>query len=226
MNKTEADELIYKVTHNLRGPLNSLIGLANVAVNDVSDPKSLFYFNKMKESAEKLKSFVDDLLSLTNIKDNHISVENVNFHKIIDEILVSLQYLDNFKFIDFNVNIQQYTNFNTDIPSLYSVLQNIIENSIKYFDSSKPYSFIKIRVNVTDESAKIEIEDNGIGIDQQYIHKITDMFFRASEKSNGNGIGLFIVKKTVERLNGTFNIKSKLGEGTTTSLVFKNSEIK
>ena len=142
---------------------------------------------------------------------------------MIDDILSSLQYLPNYKKIDILINIQQHVDFYSDGVVLYSILQNIVENSIKYCDLSKNYSFLKIKVQVNEERTRVEFEDNGIGIEEGYLDKVTEMFVRASENSTGNGIGLFIVKKSVEKLNGDMQIKSKKGTGTTTVLSFRHS---
>lgn len=216
--------ILYKVTHNLRGPLNSIIGLSNIAISESTDEKSTFYLNKIKQSAEKLSGFVDDLLNLSKITSSESSnSDKINFQSMIDDILSSLQYLPNYKKIDILINIQQHVDFYSDGVVLYSILQNIVENSIKYCDLSKNYSFLKIKVQVNEERTRVEFEDNGIGIEEGYLDKVTEMFVRASENSTGNGIGLFIVKKSVEKLNGDMQIKSKKGTGTTTVLSFRHS---
>ncbi len=215
--------ILYKVTHNLRGPLNSIIGLSNIAISDRNDDKTNFYLEKIKLSAEKLSGFVDDLLNLSKITSSEsANIEKINFQSTIDDILSSLQYLPNYKKIDILINIQQFVDFYSDEIVLYSVFQNIIENSIKYCDASKPYSFLRIKIHVTEERTRIEFEDNGIGIEESRLDKVTEMFVRASENSTGNGIGLFIVKKSIEKLNGSLEMKSKEGNGTVTTLVFNH----
>jgi len=225
-NKGQANEidanLIYKVTHNLKGPLNSIIGLSDIALSENKDDTIAIYLEKIKLSAEKLTLFIDDLLNLSKISATESAkTDKIFFQNIIDDILSSLQYLPNYKNMDVLINIQQYVDFYSDAVVLYSVMQNIIENSIKYYDSNKPYSFLKIRIYVTEESTKLEFEDNGIGIDEHHLNKVTEIFVRAAESSTGNGIGLFIVKKSIEKLNGTMQIESKQGFGTSTKLTFK-----
>lgn len=220
--------LLYKVSHNLRGPLNSIIGLANLGLNEASvqDTKSAFYFEKIKVSAERLNRFIDELIQFSKITIVNAADDKIYFQNMLDTIVSSLQFLDNFKKINFNINVQQYSDFYSDSGVLYSIMQNIIENSIKYCDVDKPYRYISIKIKVHNERTKIEIEDNGIGIDEAHIDKITDMFVRATDKSTGNGIGLFIVRKSVEKLGGSMAIHSKLGIGTTTVIIFENSKPK
>jgi signal transduction histidine kinase len=73
---------------------------------------------------------------------------------------------------------------------------------------------MKINVTVDKEKAVINFEDNGIGIDQEYISRVFDMFFRATMQREGAGLGLYIVKETVDKLKGTIRIESEMGEGT------------
>ncbi|MFN0047904.1 MAG: sensor histidine kinase [Cytophagales bacterium] len=223
-NTTEIDpNILYKVTHNLRGPLNSIIGLSNIALAESNNNNTTHYLEKIKLSAEKLSGIIDGLLNLSKITSTESSsYDKINFQNIIDDILNSLQYLPNYKKIDIVINIQQYVDFYSDSVVLYSVMQNIIENSIKYFDTDKAYSYLKIKIQVRQERTLIAFEDNGIGIEKSNIDKVTEMFVRGSESSTGNGIGLFIVKKSIEKLNGKLDITSQKGIGTTTSLIFEN----
>ncbi len=94
-------------------------------------------------------------------------------------------------------------------------MTNIFSNAIKYQDLQKRNRFIKIAAHVTEEFCDLSIEDNGIGIEPEFQEKIFDQFFRATDQSQGTGLGLFIVKDTIERLKGSIKVKSKRGNGTT-----------
>jgi len=78
-------------------------------------------------------------------------------------------------------------------------------------------------VEVTEEEAYIEFSDNGIGIGEEHLHRIFDMFYRANHNAKGSGLGLFIFKETLTKLNGTVRVKSREGEGTTFSIQLPNS---
>jgi signal transduction histidine kinase len=94
------------------------------------------------------------------------------------------------------------------------ILNNFISNGIRYFDPAKSLPFIEIRMVVDEKEAQITIEDNGIGIKEEEVENIFKMFYRASESSKGSGLGLFIVKESVDRLGGKITVASKLGKGT------------
>src|SRR5690349_23419297 len=102
---------------------------------------------------------------------------------------------------------------------LYLILLNIVSNAIKYYDPGKERSFVRMHVRRGSEQAIIEIEDNGIGIPQELQQRVFDMFYRATESSEGSGLGLFIVKETIEKLGGTIELSSVPGAGTTFRLV-------
>jgi signal transduction histidine kinase len=95
------------------------------------------------------------------------------------------------------------------------VLSNLIDNSLKYSDINKGKSFIRIEAAEDNEAKLILVKDNGVGIDQLYIDKIFNMFYRASERSKGSGLGLYIVKETLNKINGSIQVQSILGSGTT-----------
>jgi signal transduction histidine kinase len=103
----------------------------------------------------------------------------------------------------------------TDSMRLKIVLSNLIDNSLKYRDEKKEKPFIRIEAAERDDVKLIIVKDNGVGIDQLYLEKIFHMFFRASEHSKGSGLGLYIVKETLNKINGTIQVESSLGMGTT-----------
>lgn len=110
----------------------------------------------------------------------------------------------------------------TDIARLRVVLHNLIGNALKYCDPQKESQEIAIRVVAHEDATCIEIEDNGVGIAPEHQDKIFDMFYRASEQSNGSGLGLYIVRETLARLNGSIQLKSALGQGSTFTLWLPN----
>jgi signal transduction histidine kinase len=95
------------------------------------------------------------------------------------------------------------------------LFNNLISNAIKYHDMSKENPYIKVDVLVTANNALIEVEDNGLGIEEEFQSRIFDMFFRANKTVSGTGLGLFIVKGAIDKLKGTIKLKSKSKQGTT-----------
>ncbi|MBA4058487.1 MAG: hypothetical protein C0490_27465, partial [Marivirga sp.] len=105
---------------------------------------------------------------------------------------------------------------------LLIIFNNIIVNGVRYRDGRKNNSFLKIEIASDESGAIIKFSDNGIGIPEEYTDKIFKMFFRANADSKGSGLGLYIVKGAVEKLNGKIHVSSVLGEGTTFSIEIPN----
>lgn len=102
------------------------------------------------------------------------------------------------------------------------MLNNIISNSIKYYNPYDPKPYLDIDVVITRSEAILNISDNGIGMNQEQLSRIFDMFYRASEDSYGSGIGLYIVKEVVDTLNGSINVESTIGEGSSFMITLPN----
>ena len=113
------------------------------------------------------------------------------------------------------LNLDEATPWYSDALRVKTIVTNIFSNAIKYSDLQKQNPFIKIATRINPEFCEITISDNGIGIDGEFQEKIFDLFFRATDQANGTGLGLFIVKDTIERLNGTITVTSEVGQGTT-----------
>jgi signal transduction histidine kinase len=109
-------------------------------------------------------------------------------------------------------------------PALLTIiLTNLIENAINFRKTyGREKSFVRVLLDSENGYIKLIIEDNGIGIIEQYLDKIFDLYFRANEQSKGNGLGLYLVKKAVSLLNGTIEVKSEIELGTTFTIQLPN----
>ena len=101
-------------------------------------------------------------------------------------------------------------------------MNNLISNAIKYLDQSKQKSFFAITATIDKKKATLLFQDNGIGIDNLLLPKVFDMFFRATNKNEGSGLGLYIVKEAAEKLHGKIEIESRVGTGTLFSIEIPN----
>ena len=216
----ELDSYMYRTAHDIKGPLKSIKGLANLGVMDVRN--SIAYFEHIKTTVDKLEAVVKDLLYITRL--NKLTAKNVeiNFTVLVDEVLAALKHLPEFDKIRFDVKIEMPLPFYSEKTALYSVIQNLIENAIKYRMARTEASFLKITIKSDKDKALLEFEDNGIGIPQEHQDKIFNMFFKLNHDDHSSGLGLYIVKLSVEKLKGTIQLKSSEGQGTTFSIILKN----
>ncbi|MCB0495073.1 MAG: tetratricopeptide repeat-containing sensor histidine kinase [Cyclobacteriaceae bacterium] len=212
----ELDNFVYKVSHDLRGPISSLMGLNNVVKLDIKDEKSLKYFGMYHSQIQRLENIILDFIDLTRIKESKIVKSKIDFNQLIDQCINAYNYMPNFDSINFSINVDKSLDFHSDKSSVNSIIQNLIENAIKY-TSLKNSPFVEVDVSSTEckEYVKIIVRDNGIGIQEEYKGKIFDMFFRANSEVQGSGLGLYILKTATERLRGEVELESEYEKGTT-----------
>ena len=209
----ELDSFVYSVSHNLRAPLMSVLGLLNLVKKDDCDTPEVF-LSMMEHSIHKLDDTLKEILDYSRNARNEIVGEEVNVKGLVEDSIERLKYLAGSEKIEKQLDIDGRLLFHTDGSRLAVVFNNLLSNSIKYRDPNKRNQFIYISIGITGESLNIIFSDNGIGIREELIPRIFNMFFRATEKSDGAGLGLYIVKETIEKLGGTIQVKSALGEGT------------
>ncbi len=219
----ELDSFVYKASHDLRSPLSSILGLAEIAskTDDIDEIRSCIRMIKDRVGAQD--RFIRDIIDYARNSRQETQAEKINLKLFVLQIIETLIYNEGAKELDFIVDVPDETEIVSDPIRLSVIISNLIGNTIKYQDTNKEYRKVKITSTKNQNSIDICIEDNGIGIGSQYHSKIFDMFFRATDRSKGSGLGLFIVKETVVKLGGSIRFTSTLGEGTTFTLNLPNS---
>lgn len=221
----EMDSFVYSTSHDLKAPLKSLLGLIRVAQIEF-ERNTLDTFNEyaqlMEKSIVKLDGTIQKILVHTANSRSEIELEAVELKQIIEEIFEKLTFLDGYERIQKTIRVEGHSHMVSDQNRLIVIFNNLISNAIKYCDISKSNPFININIQNTAKETTIIFEDNGIGIEDDYIGKVFNMFFRATEKSEGSGLGLYIVKEIIEKLGGSINVRSKIREGTTFTIVLPN----
>lgn len=213
----ELDNFVYSISHNLRAPLTSVMGLLNLAHLEEQTTSLEQLHLRMRCSIEKLDETLKEILDYSKNVRNGLNIEQISWKTIIDNSFKKLEYLDS-KSISKIIDIDAAgATFLSDPSRLEIIFHNLFSNAIRY---SKQHadSYIKVTVEVSNIGAQITVQDDGIGIKEIYLPKVFDMFYRATEKSDGAGLGLYIVRETVARLNGSIKIESVLGRGTIVQL--------
>jgi signal transduction histidine kinase len=220
----EMDSFIYSVSHNLRAPLMSVLGLVDLASREDIDRGSYFqdYFSMMNNSIAKLDDTLKEILDYARNSRQQIVHQKIDFRKTIEESLERLKYLEGFDAMQSNITIKADGAFYSDEYRITVIMNNLISNAINYRDHAKDVCILNIGVLITKEKALVSVEDNGIGIPEEYRPKIFNMFFRGTVKSKGAGLGLYIVRETISKLNGRIAIHSDYGKGTTVELELPN----
>ena len=210
----ELDAFVYKASHDLKGPLASIIGVTNIAKEEVTDQKAHDYFQLIAQSAKRLDRILMDLIDVTRINKGEISLEEIHLKELVKDIINSLEHQPEVRQVQFEIQNRLTRNVISDQKLLGSVLQNLITNGINYRDPSKPQSWIQISLSNNEEVATVSVTDNGKGIPERRIQKVFDMFYRGDKTSKGSGLGLYIVRNALEKLGGTYKLESTEGQGT------------
>jgi len=214
----ELDRFVYSASHNLRSPLMSVLGLLNIARKEVINNETsrlLEYFNMMDESIEKLDTTLKEIVDYSKNSRVDVSIEKVNLRGIILECLDKLKYIDGANRLKTEIILNDHEVIFCDPYRLKVIFINLISNAIKYRDTNKSENRLIITINCSPHKISVSLKDNGIGIHSGYVNKVFDMFYRASDKSSGAGLGLYIVKETIDRLKGKVSIDTAIGEGST-----------
>ncbi len=222
----ELDRFVYSASHDLRAPLASSLGLINISRITQDENERISYLNMMEQSLNKMDKIIQDITDYSRNARLEIECEEIYFESLIADVIQRLKYLEHIDDVNIHTFVEGETKFYTDKIRLYVVLINLISNAIKYHKYNDSNPFINIKVNIKAEKAHILVEDNGIGIEEKHLDKIFGMFFQAARESSGSGLGLFVVKETINKLEGTIHVQSKLKEGTCFEVILPNAATK
>jgi signal transduction histidine kinase len=192
----------------------SVKGLLNMIKIDPEQKNTAHYLELIERSVGKLDNFISDIINYSRNSRMDILPKEIDFHAMVQESIDSLKFMDGAEQVRSIKNISARAPFYSDYGRLLIIFNNIISNAVRYRAQWKDDSFLEIHIETTPEKAIIQFKDNGVGIAEEYIEKIFKMFFRANADSKGSGLGLYIVKSAVEKLNGHVKVYSTLGEGT------------
>ena len=209
---TELDHFVYSVSHDLRAPIASILGLTNLAKSETDMKSVKEIISKIQNSASQQDKFIGEILDISRNARLVVKAEKVNFSEIVDEAFEYGRYGYPNKNIEKELDIRQEGPFSSDKQRLKVIFNNLIANSLRYTNGKKP--LIKVSIQANDKIAHITITDNGIGIGKEHLDKIFKMFYRATDEGAGSGLGLYIVKEALDKLKGEIKIESTPKKGT------------
>jgi signal transduction histidine kinase len=205
-SKKELDTFLYKTSHDIRGPIATLMGLTNLTLLENQNGQIINYLKEIDYTAKNLNEVIGRLTTISHINSQPLKIEKIHLSNFLEEIIERFQK----KYL-----VSNTITINNDIPvHIYSdrilliyIIENLIDNAYKFKDPIEHNPCIRINVSMKNHLI-IDIEDNGIGISKKFIQKIFDLFFVANEKNRGSGIGLYQAMMAAERLNGTIKVKN------------------
>ena len=221
----ELDSLVYRMSHDLRSPITSILALVEIIKEEEDPGKRKTYLDMQRKTLYRLDSLITDTLDFARNKRMELSYEPVDFNEFVHSALQDHIFSDNSENIRRIVEIDQQGTFITDKTRLNMVINNLISNSLRYHSKEREDAYVKILVNTNDSHAELRVIDNGQGIAKRHLEHIFTMFYRADKTSTGSGIGLYIVKEAVGKLGGTVKIESELNVGTTFTIIIPNRAV-
>ena len=164
----ELDKFTYSVTHDIRGPVVSILGALQIlqSLDDVAEMKQLA--EMMIQSAEKVKDLITNIHAYYNLKRGNLNIQDIRFDALLKEVVGLHQIQANLNGVSVRTDIVQEGPFRSDITVLQLIFNNMLTNAIKYQRQAETDKHVGIKIRVDKGLATIEIEDNGIGIEPGY----------------------------------------------------------
>jgi signal transduction histidine kinase len=211
----ELDSFLYSTSHDLRAPIASVLGITNLAKLEIKDSTSLQYIGMIEERVKKLDLVIGDILQLSRSAKAEIKYELIDFNKLLNDVISDVKFNQGATKISLRYDVNPLNTFHGDYGQMKIIIGNLISNAVRYHRIDQPDPYIGVRFIKEDHYVMIDIEDNGEGIDSEHHEKIFEMFYRSSTKTDGTGLGLYIVKEALAKVNGTITLKSQLNLGST-----------
>lgn len=218
---SEMDQLVYRTSHDLRAPIASLLGLESLLATRVKDTEQRELLAIMKGQLNQLDSIIMDIITYRKVAKLGLSKDHIDVEDMINKILAGMQFMENYNHIEKSVKVNGSSEFVNDKHNLQVIFNNLLSNAIKYSKRGEE-GFINILASIDEEYLSIVIEDNGIGIEQNFLSRVFNMFYRATNHATGTGLGLFIVKEAVNKLEGEIDVQSREGRGSTFTVKIPN----
>lgn len=220
---TELDTFLYRSSHDMRRPLSTLLGLENIAKLQTHDWQVLSLFEMVGRTVRQMDSMLLKL-QMAHELTQEVALEMVSLTEIVNDQVEKARG----KLVRGNIDLSQPKEpvvFLSNPKLLIIIIKNLLENSI-HFKKQDTHDELRILVelSVTSTIISLRITDNGIGIEEAYITKIFDQYFKATILSKGNGLGLFLVQKALHKLNGKVEAVSEWGVGSTFTVTLPNSK--
>ncbi|MBX2897223.1 MAG: PAS domain-containing sensor histidine kinase [Cyclobacteriaceae bacterium] len=209
----ELDRFVYSASHDMRAPLSSLLGLIHLSEKTDRPEEVGLFLQMMKDRIKTMEGFIKEVTDYSRNTRLDLLPTPIKLELLAQEVVQTLAYSVVNKKVRIEVRIDPDLEISTDPNRLKVVINNLVSNAYKYHRFDQPDPYIIISAIKKADHVLITVKDNGTGISKEHHSRIFDMFYRASESSEGSGLGLYIVKETLDKLEGNISVQSSVGDG-------------
>jgi len=217
----ELDVLVYKASHDLKSPIASILGLVNV-IRDTqkghaeggSQKEENKYVSLIEQSALRLDTIMNNLAAATTVRQGELVRNPISLEILVKTLIENIQNMPTGKMVAFTQDIRQEGPLYVDRHLLSLIVGHLLQNAATFRRQGVAHS-VHVEAYQQEDRLAILVKDNGAGIPREIIGQVFDMFMKGSNSATGTGLGLYIVKNAIEKLQGVYELKSTEGEGTT-----------
>jgi signal transduction histidine kinase len=212
----ELDQLVYRASHDFKTPITSTLGIVHLLKMEPMSPMLKEYVHRIDLSMHQMNDLLKSLSLFTQASLEELFYERISIAVLVENAKERLQYLEGFSKVQFKIEIDKDLTISTDAILLSEVLKALITNAIIFRDVEEP--FVCVSALIVNDSLEIFVEDNGEGMTTEVMQKAFAIFYRGSEKSKGTGLGLYMVKKIMQRLGGQVHLQ-QLSKGLSVKII-------
>lgn len=210
----ELDSFYYHVSHDLRGPLASIMGLTQLIQLETGSDQVKSYTDKIDKSIQQLDQYIRTVLDHSRLIHSYEPATVIEFEGLIRSLLSECTHLEGYDRVDVRIDVDQRNVFMGNLNQIQIILKNVLDNSLRYFKIKYNSNWANFCIQLNRKEAYIVVEDNGEGISKSRIEEVFKMFYRGNERATGSGLGLYMVRQLIDKMGGSVNIQSEFGEGT------------
>lgn len=207
------DRFLYSVSHEFRTPICNGLGLINLARTGNLNIDTNDILDKLEYTIRNLDNMLQDIGVFSEISRLELSSAEVNIREVFNACAEQLKSVHSNDSVALHLIVNNNTPLISDRIRLSTILRNLLSNGIKFRDKKKDHSFVEVAVAIDSDTVKIEVRDNGIGIQEEFVDKVFDVFYKANSASEGSGLGLYMVREIVESMGGQFTVRSRYETG-------------
>ncbi len=212
---TELDRFVYSVSHDLKSPLSSILGLMSIAELSKDRDEIMRCLTMMRERVDTLNGFIEEIIDYSRNTRTDAIFKKTDIPAMIQKVIDGLNYMENMEQIRMDIRMTPGAMMVTDPGRLKIILNNLIGNAVKYHNTRRDDPFICVGLEENSDHHILYVKDNGQGIPPDLQKRVFEMFYRGHESSKGSGLGLYIAREMARKLEGDITLVSEKNEGST-----------